>query len=90
LRLHVVEPNAAVSARSRPKDYLSAPAPQAPAKATAKASAAAVLTADAREWCLPFEYRQGSRAFEDCLARWARAERFQTQQLRAADQAEVK
>jgi hypothetical protein len=69
--------------------FACAPAPQPPAKTSVHVKRSApILTADAKEWCETFGYRENSHAFNDCIARWARAERFATQQLRGADQAD--
>jgi hypothetical protein len=52
-----------------------------------KPSAAPVL-ADARSWCRDgFNYRENSAAFDSCVARWARAERFEQQRLRLQTEA---
>jgi hypothetical protein len=52
-----------------------------------KKPAAAPVLADARDWCLGFNYRENSAAFDSCVARWARAERFEQQRLRLQTEA---
>jgi hypothetical protein len=57
--------------------------PPRPAKSSVHVrTPAPILTADAKEWCDSFGYRQGSHAYHSCLARWAKAEKFETQRLR--------